>query len=447
MAVRSTTFAIVLAFFAVVAAFVAAGFLEESKLADIDTSSQKLARSTLPSIERLITIRSNVRALDTQLDDFVEATPEARPVTVARIDRLVRALEAESDSIDAAIADDRAASATLRRDADALGAVVDRLVARARLQNADDLRALRDREVHPAIAAVEGDARALLEARAARAESIATAIGEARAHTHRVTLALDAACIALAIAATVLTARGIRRYTRLLEQHGRVVEARANELEQFAARVAHDVLSPLTAVSFGVAYARRLVTEPAALKSLDRAVSSLDRVRALVDALYAFARSGAHPTPGARADVTTVIEGIAEELRREAEASRVELVVERSAPCAVACAGGVLASIVQNLARNAVKYIDGGAERIVTLRALASATTVRIEVADTGPGIPEGSEERIFEPYVRASRSASGLGLGLATVKRLAVAHGGAIGVRSMPGKGSTFWVELPRAS
>jgi signal transduction histidine kinase len=71
---------------------------------------------------------------------------------------------------------------------------------------------------------------------------------------------------------------------------------------------------------------------------------------------------------------------------------------------------------------------------------------VRLEVEDTGPGIPEGFEDAIFEPYVRAPGVAQpGLGLGLATVKRYAVAHGGAVGARRTE-HGSLVWFELPRA-
>jgi signal transduction histidine kinase len=71
---------------------------------------------------------------------------------------------------------------------------------------------------------------------------------------------------------------------------------------------------------------------------------------------------------------------------------------------------------------------------------------VRIEVEDTGPGLAPGFEERAFEPYVQAThrKKTSGIGLGLATVKRMTQAHAGRVGVVSRPGVGCTFWVELP---
>jgi signal transduction histidine kinase len=72
---------------------------------------------------------------------------------------------------------------------------------------------------------------------------------------------------------------------------------------------------------------------------------------------------------------------------------------------------------------------------------------VRIEVSDTGPGVPAELQARLFNPYVRAgSASIPGLGLGLATVRRLADAYGGEVGLDDNPGGGSRFWIELPRA-
>jgi signal transduction histidine kinase len=72
---------------------------------------------------------------------------------------------------------------------------------------------------------------------------------------------------------------------------------------------------------------------------------------------------------------------------------------------------------------------------------------VRFEVQDTGPGIALSAQASIFEPYVRLPhRREPGVGLGLATVKRLVEAHGGAVGVHSASTGGSLFWFELPRA-
>ena len=86
----------------------------------------------------------------------------------------------------------------------------------------------------------------------------------------------------------------------------------------------------------------------------------------------------------------------------------------------------------------------------MTVGATAGDMSVTLEVADTGIGIPEKEQARIFERFYRVdkarSRELGGTGLGLAIVKHLAHAFGGGASVESQPGRGSTFRVELPRS-
>jgi len=116
--------------------------------------------------------------------------------------------------------------------------------------------------------------------------------------------------------------------------------------------------------------------------------------------------------------------------------------------CQASCSPGVLTSVLSNLLQNALKYMGDGPERRILLRAREAGTFVRVEVEDTGPGIPPEAIGEIFLPYVRGpTHGRDGLGLGLATVRRLCEAHGGQAGVRSEFGRGSTFWFELPRVA
>ncbi len=78
------------------------------------------------------------------------------------------------------------------------------------------------------------------------------------------------------------------------------------------------------------------------------------------------------------------------------------------------------------------------------VRGQAQRGRVRVEVADTGAGLPEEMQQRVFEPYVRLDKSRPGIGLGLATVRRLVLAHGGKVGVSPNAGTGAVFWFELP---
>jgi PAS domain S-box-containing protein len=93
-----------------------------------------------------------------------------------------------------------------------------------------------------------------------------------------------------------------------------------------------------------------------------------------------------------------------------------------------------------NLCQNAVEAMPGGG--MISIKASASATAVALEIADTGVGIAPNID--IFEPFITTKRN--GTGLGLVIVRHVITAHGGTIAYRSQPGKGSTFFITLPRS-
>jgi len=105
---------------------------------------------------------------------------------------------------------------------------------------------------------------------------------------------------------------------------------------------------------------------------------------------------------------------------------------------------GLLERIFDNLVSNAVRYTDRG-RVLIGCRRLAG--TVRLEVWDTGPGIPEAGQAAIFDDFCQLDSSAkergAGLGLGLGLVRRLAELLDHPVRLRSAPGRGSLFWVEL----
>jgi hypothetical protein len=101
-----------------------------------------------------------------------------------------------------------------------------------------------------------------------------------------------------------------------------------------------------------------------------------------------------------------------------------------------------------NLMSNAVKYNrDGGSIAVAT--AITASERARISVTDTGPGIPRERMAELFQPFSRLGAEGTaieGTGIGLTITRRLTELMGGSIGVESMPGSGSTFWVEFPLA-
>jgi len=102
----------------------------------------------------------------------------------------------------------------------------------------------------------------------------------------------------------------------------------------------------------------------------------------------------------------------------------------------------LIEQVLINLLENAAKYTEGPLE----IRASLGPSEVQVEVADHGPGIPEGQEERVFEKFHRATRehSPGGVGLGLTSCRAILAAHGGRIWAQNREGGGASFRFALP---
>jgi signal transduction histidine kinase len=247
-----------------------------------------------------------------------------------------------------------------------------------------------------------------------------------------------------------LVLRVLRGRDRLLMQHGRVLAERATELEAFAGRVAHDLKNPLGTMAILVLLAgRRRGDDPKLCKDLDRLTGQVQRMDQIIDGMLAFACAGANPLPGALADLGVVVNEVVSEMRFAAEAVNTELRITPFPSTQLACTPAALTSVLSNLLSNAIKYIVQGTQipRQISIHVKDHDDLTRIEVQDSGPGLPLGSEGIIFEPFRRLNESNQrGIGLGLATVKKIVEAYNGRVGVASTQGRGSTFWFEIPSA-
>jgi two-component system phosphate regulon sensor histidine kinase PhoR len=189
---------------------------------------------------------------------------------------------------------------------------------------------------------------------------------------------------------------------------------------------------------------------PAAHRFLDRADREVDALTQMVQELLELSRieSGKVPLRLSPTPVADVIAPAVERLRPQADRNRIELTVEIPADLPpVLIDAQRVQQVVSNLLHNAIKFTPAGGQ--VTIRAKdGDAEMVRVEVTDTGIGIPTGDLPRIFERFYKTdrARSSGGTGLGLAIARHLVQAHGGEIRARSKEGHGSTFTFTLPVA-
>jgi signal transduction histidine kinase len=459
---------VVVAFAAVAISFLVATTLSELSDVEIRHAARDITSNAAPSITYLEAFRSEVRRQVVLADDYIDEV-------VARAGRAAAKRGAAHDVTTAATAARRGSSLARR---DAIAASQRRLAAQWRAyrglprfpneaalsQLADDIgerfsadirRALRDADggrfdaaldaleqrVKPDADALDDATAKLVELDAGYATRLGARIDRLGRQSIRLALALDGLSVLLTVLTALLLLRVLRRYSAL-------VERRAEELELFASRVAHDILSPLGSASLALSYIEQKceVLDPRARRMLELGQSGIRHTRIIADDLLEFASAGARPDVNARADLVRVVTTVIDEARPLADEREIALAVEELAAGRVLCSPGILASLVSNLVRNAIKYVGDGPGRRVTVRARNLAAFVRVEVEDNGPGLPLSMGRSVFEPYVRGPDNQQvGIGLGLATVKRIIDAHDGRIEVRSVAGSGCRFTFEMPR--
>lgn len=426
----------------VVASFLAASALVHWRMKPIDDAAGEIAANTAPSIERLADARAELRQLQLLLDEAGPQIARAEPIDVERLLRSLAALNEEVDgylSLPTLPSERELWSRVSRTRSDVESATTRFLVGAAEADRAQ--AALAVGHLYDALTST-------IRENASHTVAFAERIQEFRSETTYLARVLYASCITVAAVGAVFVQRVMRAHAALVAENRKLDHERASELEAFAGRVAHDILSPLNAVGLALGLLGRDEQDERRLRLVDRGTTAVERIKTLVTGLLDFARAGGKPREDARADLATTIDEVVTSLEPEARAAGAELTAPAVAAHVVACNPGVLTSLLSNLVRNAIKYLGDGLERRVTIRVRERGERVRVEVVDTGMGVPPALEQRIFEPYVRAPHTKQpGVGLGLATVKRLAEAHGGAVGLESEPGRGSTFWFELPRAS
>ena len=223
----------------------------------------------------------------------------------------------------------------------------------------------------------------------------------------------------------------------------------------FVATVSHELRAPLTSIKGAMKLVASGATGPIPEKPtqmIDLALRNVDRLLLLINDLLDLEKLD-NTTTELKSDPVELRGLVDEALAQNAGYAQefgVSLAALPGAPTRLGITGDRdrLMQVLTNLLSNAAKFSDAGGMVEVGLADLGP--TARITVTDHGIGIPEEAQARLFERFVQANtpehNKRPGTGLGLSIVKTIVERHGGTIGFTSIPGKGTTFRIDLPKS-
>jgi signal transduction histidine kinase/CheY-like chemotaxis protein len=232
----------------------------------------------------------------------------------------------------------------------------------------------------------------------------------------------------------------------LLKAKAEAEEATASRT-RFVAAASHDLRQPLNAAVLyleTIDQQRLEATDADSLRGVELALDTLNNLLGTLLDISRLDSGGLHPEPG-NFRLQGLFQRLAVEYGSMADTTGLQLRV-RPTHAAVHSDIMLLETVLRNLLSNAIKYTDRGR---VLMGVRRRGDKVRIEVIDTGTGIPAEHLDKIFEEFWRAPGAGSGakgsMGLGLSIVQRICQLLGSRIEVRSQPGRGSMFYLDLPR--
>jgi signal transduction histidine kinase/CheY-like chemotaxis protein len=274
--------------------------------------------------------------------------------------------------------------------------------------------------------------------------AIVVAFGEFWHRYYDVTVALFVALVVIPMYVRLLLSR-LQAVNEHLEEARGEAEAANAAKTSFLAAASHDLRQPMQALSMYTSVLEERVTEAASKRVVNGIQLSVKTLEQLFDSLLDVAQieSGViRPKVGAFALMPLMEQVVLAELPLAAQKGLAVRVV--ATPAHVLSDPALLERMLKNLLTNAIRYTEKGGILVGCRR--AGAAHLRLEVVDSGIGIPSREQERIFEEYYQvAGASGQGLGLGLTIVKSLGDLLGHRVALRSAPGRGSVFSIELQR--
>jgi len=190
----------------------------------------------------------------------------------------------------------------------------------------------------------------------------------------------------------------------------------------------------------------RADTDPQRKRYLEMILKSAQRCHKIVQGLLSFARR--HQPERKLSNLNDLIEGAVEFLAYQLRTSNVEVLNKISTKLPPTMVDPhQIQQVFLNIINNARQAIEAHQRKgSITLSSEVSGAHVRVILRDDGPGIPEGNLSKVFDPFFTTKEPGKGTGLGLSLCYGIIKEHGGTIVVRSKPGEGATFIIELPVA-
>ncbi len=232
----------------------------------------------------------------------------------------------------------------------------------------------------------------------------------------------------------------------------------AGEIESLIGRqknllrdISHELRSPLTRLGIALELVRQAESSPVRDKALQRIELEAERMNTMIGQLLNLTRleSGHREVPQQNFDLRVLLDQLVADANYEAETQQCKVVL--SAPEAVPFHGSqeLLAQALENIIRNGLKYTAENSVVAVTLS--VTAATLLLTITDQGPGVPEESLGKLFEPFYRVAaardRQTGGTGIGLAIAERAIKLHSGTIVAKNRPEGGLLIEITLPIAA
>lgn len=216
---------------------------------------------------------------------------------------------------------------------------------------------------------------------------------------------------------------------------------RASSLDIMIDEVAHEVRNPLTAIGgFARKVYKRLPEGDPNREYIDMIIKEVNRLEHVIKELISLSTFSLRHVE--TANVNNIIHDAVKLIKKDLENNKVELKLDLiDRPPLIKLDSARMKTVITNIIINAVESIDE-TPAILKISTGASDETIKIEVSDTGKGIPKDKIKYIFDPLFTSKMH--GPGLGLTVAKKIVQEHGGSISVQSESGKGSVFTIRLP---